>query len=129
MWFLDGPEYYDPPGARYLTYTHDVRRVVEELAVERFGGAMAPLYKQYVAVNYQIALFRCSGGVSVCGCVMMMVCVCARAREVGGEGCRRGTCKMITVRCTCCAEDCLHTGSQALCAHTHAGMHWQWRAC
>lgn len=58
MWFLDGPEYYDPPGARYLTYTNGVLQFVERLAAERFGGAMPLLYKHWVAVGYQLAQFR-----------------------------------------------------------------------
>ena len=59
MWFLDGEEYYNPPGARYLTYHSDVRRAVEQVAEERFGGAMPILYKHIVAVSYQLAQFRC----------------------------------------------------------------------
>lgn len=59
MWFLDGPEYYNPPGARYLTYTHDVRSVVEEVAASnRFNGAMPVLYKHLVAASYQLAAYR-----------------------------------------------------------------------
>ena len=61
MWFLDGPEYFSPPGQppRYLTYGNDVRQHVERLAEERHGGAMPLLYKQIVALSYQLAQFRC----------------------------------------------------------------------
>ncbi|KAI3434762.1 hypothetical protein D9Q98_002822 [Chlorella vulgaris] len=59
MWFLDGTEYYDPPGARYLTYTHDVRSAVEEAAASpRFNGLMPALYKHLVAASYQLAAYR-----------------------------------------------------------------------
>lgn len=59
MWLLDGPEYYDPPGARYLTYDNDVRQYIDRLAVQRHpGGAMPVFYKQIVAVSYQLAQFR-----------------------------------------------------------------------
>jgi hypothetical protein len=62
MWFLDGPEYFSPPGRppRYLTYQNDVRQYVERLAEERHGGAMPVLYKQIVALSYQLAQFRCA---------------------------------------------------------------------
>ncbi|EFN57248.1 expressed protein [Chlorella variabilis] len=58
MWFLDGPEYYAPPGARYLAYSNDVRRFIGRLAAERFKGAMPVLYKQMAAMSYQLAQFR-----------------------------------------------------------------------
>lgn len=59
MWFLDGPEYYAPPGAHYLTYDNDVRRVVEQVAAQRYpGGAMPVFYKHLVSASYQLALFR-----------------------------------------------------------------------
>lgn len=60
MWFLDPPEYWDPPGGgRYLAYANDVRGVVAAVERERFGGAMPVLYKHMVAVSYQLAIFRC----------------------------------------------------------------------
>ena len=62
MWFLDGPEYYAPPGARYLAYSNDVRRFIGRLAAERFEGAMPVLYKQMAAMSYQLAQFRWVGG-------------------------------------------------------------------
>ncbi|KAL4447981.1 hypothetical protein ABPG75_005200 [Micractinium tetrahymenae] len=59
MWFLDPPEYFDPPGGgRYLTYTNGVRDVVAAVERERHGGAMPVLYKHMVAVSYQLAIFR-----------------------------------------------------------------------
>ena len=62
MWFMDGPKYFSPPGQppRYLTYQNDVRQYVERLAEERHGGAMPVLYKQIVALSYQLAQFRCA---------------------------------------------------------------------
>ena len=65
MWFLDGPEYYAPPGQqppRYLTYQNDVRQYVERVAEERHGGVMPALYKQIVALSYQLSQFRCAAG-------------------------------------------------------------------
>jgi hypothetical protein len=61
MWFLDGPEHFSPPGQppRYLTYQNDVRQYVEKVAQELHGGAMPVLYKQIVALSYQLAQFRC----------------------------------------------------------------------
>ncbi|KAI7836257.1 hypothetical protein COHA_009847 [Chlorella ohadii] len=61
LWYLDqeSPDYYAAPGARYLTYDNDVRRVVEQVAAQRYqGGAMPVLYKHMVAMAYQIAQFR-----------------------------------------------------------------------
>jgi len=91
MWFLDGPEYYDPTlaaagaagaagtarpaadaaggttgsttTAKYLTYDNDVRRVVAHLTAERFNGLLPPLYKHMIAVSYQLAQFRWAGWV------------------------------------------------------------------
>jgi hypothetical protein len=62
MWFLDGPEYYSPPGQppRYLAYQNDVRRVVDSVAAQRHGGVLPLLYKHMVATSYQLALFRCA---------------------------------------------------------------------
>ena len=66
MWFLDGEEYYDPPGARYLTYDNDVRQFVDSIAAERHGGAMPLFYKHMVALSYQLGQFRCGVCLRIC---------------------------------------------------------------
>ena len=58
MWFLDGPEYYAPPGARYLSYDNDVRVVDEVAASPRFKGIMPVLHRHLVGTAYQLAQFR-----------------------------------------------------------------------
>ena len=108
MWFLDGEEYYNPPGARYLTYQHDVRRAVQRVAEERFGGAMPILYKHMVAMSYQLAVFRCGGQRT-----RTVMCALAGGGRVGGHAAEAATvaspCSLPTSTGRACRRDALAT--------------------
>ncbi len=59
MWFVDGPDYYAAPQARYLTYINDARLVVEEvIAGPPYNGTMPVLHRHLVGAAYQLAQFR-----------------------------------------------------------------------
>ncbi|KAL4434049.1 hypothetical protein ABPG75_000490 [Micractinium tetrahymenae] len=58
MWLLDGPEYFSPPGARYLTYQNNVRQYIHNLTAARFGGVLPLLHKHIIAMSFQLAQFR-----------------------------------------------------------------------
>lgn len=55
MWLLDGPDYY---AGRFLAYDNDVLQFVGRMTARSRGGVMPPLYKHWLAVSYQQALFH-----------------------------------------------------------------------
>lgn len=62
MWLVDGAEYYSPPGARYLTYSNDVRQYIADLTATRYDGILPLLHRHIIAMSYQLAQFRWEGG-------------------------------------------------------------------
>jgi hypothetical protein len=117
IWFLDGPEYYSPPGQqpRYLAYQNDVRRVVDSVAAQRHGGVLPLLYKHMVATSYQLALFRCAR----LRCAVHACCACHAIEHTrAGSTGRQAT--LLAARLT---------SKRPSCRALPAGMRWLRRSC